>query len=93
MTNNDTTIAGTGRPPAAYVTKEVAEDIAVATCVENTLRTVQMSEAGLTEEEIVGASDCKAWLVIVVLRLLQLHGFVSPANEGRYRMPSRQCHA
>jgi hypothetical protein len=83
MTNNNTTTAGGERPQAAYVTKEVAEEIAVASCVENTLRSVQMSEAGLTEEEVVGASDCEAWLVTVVLRLLQLHGFVSlPMTVG-----------
>ncbi|HEX7795804.1 MAG TPA: hypothetical protein VF456_15685 [Vicinamibacterales bacterium] len=93
MTNNNTTGAGRERPQAAYVTKEVAEEIAVATCVENTLRSVQMSESGLTEEEVVGACDCESWMVIVVLRLLQLHGFVSPGNDGRYRMASRRCHA
>jgi hypothetical protein len=71
----------------------VAEDIAVATCVENTLRSVKMSETGLTEQEVVGACDCQAWLVIVVLRLLQVHGFVSSANDGRYRLTSRRCHA
>src|SRR5262249_18259912 len=89
MTNNNTTRAGGERPQAAFVAKEVAEEIAVATCVENTLRSVQMSEAGLTEQEVVGACDCESWLVIVVLRLLQLHGFVSSASDGRYRMTSR----
>jgi hypothetical protein len=93
MTNNNTTGAGGERPQAAYVTKEVAEEIAVATCVENTLKSVQMSESGLTEEEVVDACDCEAWMVIVVLRLLQLHGFVSPASDGRYRIASRRCHA
>jgi hypothetical protein len=93
MSNNTTTRASNEGAQVPYVTKEVAEDIAVATCVENTLRSVQMSEAGLTEEEVVGACDCEAWLVIVVLRLLRVHGFVFPSNDGRYHVASKQCHA
>jgi hypothetical protein len=93
MTNTHTTRAGCERPQAAYLTKEVAEEIAVATCVEHTLKSVQMSVTGLTEEEVVSACDCDAWLVTAVLRLLQLHGFVFPGNDGRYRMASRRCHA
>jgi hypothetical protein len=93
MTNNNTTGAGDERPQAAYVTKEVAEEIAVATCIENTLRSIQMSESGLTEEEVVDACGGEGWMVIVALRLLQLHGFVSPADDGRYRMTSRRYHA
>jgi hypothetical protein len=93
MTRNSTTRAGGERPQAAFVTKEVAEDIAIATCVENTLRSVQMSKAGLTEEEVVRACDAEAWLVIVVLRLLQVHGFVYPASDGRYRLAPSRCHA
>jgi hypothetical protein len=46
----------------------LAEDIAAATCVENALRSIQISEAGLTEEEeVVRSCDSEAWLVIVVL--------------------------
>jgi hypothetical protein len=93
MTNTNTTTAGGERPQAAFVTKEVAEEIAVATCVENALKSVRMSEAGLTEEEVVGACDSDAWLVTVVLRLLQVHGFVCRANDGRYRIASRRRHA
>jgi hypothetical protein len=93
MPNNNTTRAGGERPQAAFVTKEVADETAGATCVENALRSVQMSEAGRTENEVVGACDCETWLVTVVLRLLQVHGFVYAANHGRYRMASRRCQA